>query len=195
MLLVIGIFRVSYVIRVCLSCLTTYLEFLEVTYDIIRNLSEKNVLELVVNSTIPVGSLNPSLHLRPMIHGRGSVTRLVRQSQFSSTSHSLHYGLGLNGFSAAGPRPTTSICGPWFTRRKETASSRADTGYLIDWGQLQIRSRRPGLKINILMSMGLLKWSWTARIRNVFYYPPEVSSMKYCQLGVFRKKCFRLIAE
>ena len=28
-----------------------------------------------------------------------------------------------------------------------------------------------------------------------FYYPPEVSSMKYCYLGVFWKKYFRLITN
>ena len=27
----------------------------------------------------------------------------------------------------------------------------------------------------------------------VIYYPPEVSSMKYCHLGVFRKEYFRLV--
>ena len=26
-----------------------------------------------------------------------------------------------------------------------------------------------------------------------FYYPPEVRSMKYCCLGVFRKEYFRLV--
>ena len=28
-----------------------------------------------------------------------------------------------------------------------------------------------------------------------FYYPPEVSSMKYCCLGVFRKEYFRLVTK
>ena len=27
------------------------------------------------------------------------------------------------------------------------------------------------------------------------YYPPEVSSMKYCCLGVFRKEYFRLVSK
>ena len=27
----------------------------------------------------------------------------------------------------------------------------------------------------------------------LIYYPPEVSSMKYCHLGVFRKEYFRLV--
>ena len=26
-----------------------------------------------------------------------------------------------------------------------------------------------------------------------YYYPPEVSSMKHCHLGVFRKEYFRLV--
>ena len=30
---------------------------------------------------------------------------------------------------------------------------------------------------------------------NGFYYPPEVSSMKYCCLGVFRKEYFRLLIK
>ena len=28
---------------------------------------------------------------------------------------------------------------------------------------------------------------------DIIYYPPEVSSMKYCCLGVFRKEYFRLV--
>ena len=31
--------------------------------------------------------------------------------------------------------------------------------------------------------------------RSFIYYPPEVSSMKYCQLGVFRKEYFRLVTK
>ena len=33
---------------------------------------------------------------------------------------------------------------------------------------------------------------WT---RIGLYYPPEVSSMKYCWLGVFRKEYFRLVTK
>ena len=29
----------------------------------------------------------------------------------------------------------------------------------------------------------------------IIYYPPEVSSMKYCCLGVFRKEYFRLVSK
>ena len=28
-----------------------------------------------------------------------------------------------------------------------------------------------------------------------FYYPPEMSSFKYCCLGVFRKEYFRLVTK
>ena len=30
---------------------------------------------------------------------------------------------------------------------------------------------------------------------SLLYYPPEVSSIKYCHLGVFRKEYFRLITK
>ena len=30
---------------------------------------------------------------------------------------------------------------------------------------------------------------------SLIYYPPEVSSMKYCCLGVFRKEYFRLVTK
>ena len=33
------------------------------------------------------------------------------------------------------------------------------------------------------------------RVTTRIYYPPEVSSMKYCCLGVFRKEYFRLITK
>ena len=32
-------------------------------------------------------------------------------------------------------------------------------------------------------------------VRDYIYYPPELSSMRYCCLGVFRKEYFRLVTK
>ena len=37
--------------------------------------------------------------------------------------------------------------------------------------------------------------SYLSKIHLLFYYPPEVCSMKYCCLGVFMKEYFRLVTK
>ena len=50
--------------------------------------------------------------------------------------------------------------------------------------------------IHLTESRLLLRLTTTERQPELeSYYPPEVSSMKYCCLGVFRKECFRLITK
>ena len=43
-----------------------------------------------------------------------------------------------------------------------------------------------------------IQYSWFVRAQGYnkyIYYPPEVSSMKYCCLGVFRKEYFRFVTN
>ena len=41
----------------------------------------------------------------------------------------------------------------------------------------------------------LLLRSYIMEVSNIIYYPPEVSSMKYCTLGIYRKEYFRLVTN
>ena len=49
---------------------------------------------------------------------------------------------------------------------------------------------RKKAKLNILEVRNML-----FEVFFIIYYPPEVSSVKYCCLGVFRKEYFRLITN
>ena len=45
------------------------------------------------------------------------------------------------------------------------------------------------------MGINLQEFLIALQVCLLFYYPPEVISMKYCSLGVFRKEYFMLITK
>ena len=123
---------------------------------------------------------------RPSCRGSRQLRHTCSSGAHSGHSHRGRRTVGTVGGVLPSSRSRT------FADRPRRSSYRRDSHTRGAPARHGVRGNRSGNSRRYVLCTGCLT---LGEAENKIYYPPEVSSMKYCSLGVFRKEYFRLITK